>query len=100
MSKTSCYYCKLLHSSERFYRDVSGEPFVVLVDPRFMLPVLVMRKHGSIPEGYTELAASIGAIREVARLVLGEFFVFRLEATALHFFVRAEPMKPDLGKVS
>jgi len=97
---SSCYYCKLLHSTERFYRDVSDEPFVILVDPRFMLPVLVLREHGSLPEGYAELGDSIAAIREVARLVLGEFFVFRLDATAAHFYVRAEPMKPNLGKES
>jgi len=86
-----CYYCSLCKNSYRFFRDKREEPFVVVMDTRYMSPVLVLRKHRSIGD-FAEAQRCFAAIHEQAQLLLGDMFVCRLEADCEHFYIRAEEL--------
>ena len=76
-----------MQGSVRFFRDMPTEPFVVVMDLRYMMPVLVWRQHTStIPVG--KLLQAFAVINQIASEMFGEDYLLVLQAAAKHFFIR------------
>ena len=78
--------------SPRFFRDDPEEPFVIVMDTKYMLPTLVWRQH-AMPMTFKAARAAYTAIKTVAGGFFGDLYCLRLDSSGEHFYIRARPLE-------